>query len=318
MQMLISIYCIQNPKQTFFQGNIDPKLCVKKIKEKNPYISYLVYAELNFLLNDKFRIEEILNELIKKFPTRIEAYLRYWQLLVKGNLKDYKKAHHLSEIFWKSSSNLNFDDHIYSYLYFKYRVYIMITHAKSSYLIGNNFYTISFFQKEYTSNFLYPSIFYLFGKYSSKSNSKNLKTIAISSLQEVYRLLYEDLQYSTFYWLGNIFYNTGHYENCHKIWRVYIENADKSFDYSNSKLEKIKNFNAKYEFLCNSLYQLRHNINFYKKSTRILSKTEIDNFLFDLDQIKELTPNIKENFTITYEYYKGLVNLDVASKVILI
>lgn len=189
----------------------------------------------------------------------------------------------------------------------------MITHAKSSYLIGNNFYTISFYQKEYPSNFLYPTIFYLFGKYSSKSNSKNLKTIAISSLQEVNRLLYEDLQYSTFYWLGNIFYNTGNYENCHKIWRCYLENADNSFDYSIAKLEKIKNFNAKYEFLCNSLYQLRHNINFYKKSTRVLTKVEIENFLIDLDQIKDLTPNIRENYGITYDYYKGLVNLDVAS-----
>jgi hypothetical protein len=114
MQMLLSIYCTQNPKQTFFDGSIDPKFCVKKIKDKNPYLSYLVYAEFNYFLNDKFKIEEILNELIKKFPMRIEAYLRYWQLLVKGNLKDYKKAHNLSEVIWKSSSNLNFDDHIYS------------------------------------------------------------------------------------------------------------------------------------------------------------------------------------------------------------
>ena len=191
----------------------------------------------------------------------------------------------------------------------------MITHAKSSYLIGNNFYTISFYQKEYPSNFLYPTIFYLFGKYSSKSNSKNLKNIAISSLQEVNRLLYQDLQFSTFYWLGNIFYNTGNYENCHKIWRCYLENSDNSFDFSSTKLEKIKSFNTKYEFLCNSLYQLRLNINFYKKSTRVLTKVEIENFVIDLEQIKDLKPNIKENYTITYDYYKGLVNLDVASKI---
>lgn len=114
MQMLVSIYCTQNPKQTFFDQFVDPKICVKKIKEKNPYISYLVYAELNYILNDKFKIDDILNELLRKFPMRIEAYLRYWQLLVKGNLKDYKRAHSLSEVVWKSSSNLNFDNHIYS------------------------------------------------------------------------------------------------------------------------------------------------------------------------------------------------------------
>lgn len=114
MQMLVSIYCKHNPNQKFFENVIDPKICVKNIKEKNPYISYLVYAELNYIMNEKFKIDDILNELISKFPLRIEAYLRYWQLLVKGNLKDLKKAHSLSEIFWKSSSNLEFDNHVYS------------------------------------------------------------------------------------------------------------------------------------------------------------------------------------------------------------
>ena len=114
MQMLVSIFCMHNPKQTFFTNVIDPKICVKKIKEKNPYLSYLVYAELNYITNEKFKIDDILNELIRKFPTRIEAYLRYWQLLVKGNLKDLKKAHSLSDIFWKTCSNLDFDNYIYS------------------------------------------------------------------------------------------------------------------------------------------------------------------------------------------------------------
>ncbi len=40
-------------------------------------------------------------------------------------------------------------------------MYVTILHTKSSYLIGNVSYTISFFQKEYPLNFYYPSIYYL-------------------------------------------------------------------------------------------------------------------------------------------------------------
>ena len=48
-----------------------------------------------------------------KFPNKIEAYLRYWYLLVKGREKDFKLAHQLSEVFWRNSTLLNFDNNIY-------------------------------------------------------------------------------------------------------------------------------------------------------------------------------------------------------------
>jgi hypothetical protein len=102
-----------------------------------------------------------LRQLIAKYPHRVEAYLRYWQLLVQsdGRFKNYEAAHSFSEIYWKNSSTIHFDD-----LYSIYGLYILITHAKSSYLIGNHFYSITYFQKEYPSNFMYPSIFYLVKK----------------------------------------------------------------------------------------------------------------------------------------------------------
>lgn len=37
----------------------------------------------------------------------------------------------------------------------------MITYAKSLYYSGNKLYTITYFQKEYPANFLYPSIYYM-------------------------------------------------------------------------------------------------------------------------------------------------------------
>jgi hypothetical protein len=166
LQMYICIYCNSNPEQKIFKKFLEQPYeavyCVKKIKELDPYLSYIAFAELHFILDsseEKFKIDEILKELIFKFSFRYEAYLKYWQILVQNDskFKNNKKAHALSESMWKISSSLKFENNSISIYY----LYILITHAKSSYLIGNSGYTINFFQKEYVSNFLYPTIFFL-------------------------------------------------------------------------------------------------------------------------------------------------------------
>jgi len=47
-------------------------------------------------------------------------------------------------------------------------LYIMITYAKSLFYLGEELYTITYFQKEYPANFLYPSIYYMVFKYLYK------------------------------------------------------------------------------------------------------------------------------------------------------
>jgi hypothetical protein len=205
-------------------------------------------------------------------------------------------------------------------------LYITITHAKSLYYLGNNFYTITYFQKEYPANFLYPSIYYLFGKYSSKSNSKSLKNIALSSIHQSYKLLYEDLQHSALYWLGNVHYNSGNYDQCFKIWKLYYENIDQSFDFTDKKLEKIKNFRKTYELLGNSLNEFKKNLGFVRKENIKLKIIEDDSmnsataeqlkdFLSDWKAIRELNPNIRENYTINYENYRGLIHFYVEKNI---
>jgi tetratricopeptide (TPR) repeat protein len=133
MYMIISVYNFLRPDQKVFAKEVsiqdmntstsststsmklDPKVFVKKIKDKDLYMGYLVYAEYNYLLNQEFNINTILEELVTKFPNKIEAYLKYWYSLVKGKERerDFKKAHQLSEIFWRNSSIINFDNNIY-------------------------------------------------------------------------------------------------------------------------------------------------------------------------------------------------------------
>lgn len=346
IMLIISTFIDLHKNQKIFQEKIiyEPKYCIKKIKEKDDYLSYICYAEYNYLIDDNYQIDKLLKQLINKYPNKVEAYLRYWQLLTKGKFKNYEQANKISEFYWKNSSTIQFDDGIYG-------LYILVTHAKTSYLIGNHFYAITYFQKEYPSNFLFPSIYYLFGKYSSKSNSKSLKNVSMSSLKEVFRLLYEDLQYSVLYWLGNIYYNTGSFDQCFKVWRNYLENADKSFDLSLKKTERIKAFLRKYEMLWNSMNDFKKNLNFIKKikinysnnsncnsaqSNKNLNKilpsstqgknsnnmtstytnthtnsnstnnSKLSNYLKTLQSIKEIEVNLKMNKSFVYEYYKAL------------
>jgi len=66
----------------------------------------------------------------------------------------------------------------------------------------------------------------------------------------VYRLLFEDLQILSLYWLGNIFYNSGDYINCYKTWKKFNENIDKSFNLSKNKQNRVREFIKEYEILC--------------------------------------------------------------------
>lgn len=111
--ILISSYVKLKPDQKIFLKYQDPKYYVKKIKDKDVYLGYLAYAEYNSLINKSFNPENILVEIIYKYPKRIEAYLKFWNTLIKSEPKNYKKAHSLSEVFWKNSSIIQFDNDVY-------------------------------------------------------------------------------------------------------------------------------------------------------------------------------------------------------------
>jgi len=113
MLMIVSIFAKLKPDQKAFVKFYDPKHCVKKIKERDVYLGYLAYAEYNSLINKSFNPENIFMEIIYKYPKRIEGYLKFWSRLVKNTPKEYKKAHSLSEVFWKNSSIIQFDNDVY-------------------------------------------------------------------------------------------------------------------------------------------------------------------------------------------------------------
>lgn len=75
------------------------------------------------------------------------------------------------------------------------------------------------------------------------------------------------MQYSVDYWLGFIYFNSGNFLNTFKVWRKYIENADRAFDATLNKVEKIRGFLKQYEILNNSINDFKKNLQFVKRYT---------------------------------------------------
>jgi hypothetical protein len=71
----------------------------------------------------------------------------------------------------------------------------------------------------------------------------------MSSLEEIQRLLAEDLQYMCHYWIGEIYYNCGDYEACYKKWKLFLQSCERSF-VSKKKLDKINFFLKNYSNIC--------------------------------------------------------------------
>lgn len=309
LHLLISCYAKLHPNNKQISSTHDLKFIINKIKEKDSYLSYLAYGEYNYIINENFAYDKLLLQLINSYPQRAEGYLRYWQLLIdkESKFKNFDKANSLSDFFWKNSSSIQFDeDYSINSLYF------LICHAKSCSLIGNHLYSITYFQKEYPSNFMFPSIYYLFGKYSSKSRSKKLKNAAISSLKECTSLLFEDLQYAVKYWLGNIYYESGSYDLCYDQWKEFLDNKTKSFGWSEKKEKKIQQFMYRYINLNKAMSEFKINLTMCKKFnysspklTKEQTKKKLFLFLSQIETLQTLEPNLKTNKNFIYDLFKA-------------
>ncbi len=138
---------------------------------------------------------------------------------------------------------------------------------------------------------------------------------------EVKRLLWEDLQYSIDYWLGHIYYNNGNFDECFNHWKIYYENISNAFDASEKKISKITSFLKAYQTLGNSINMFKRNILTSKEENikwRLNQKIDIDkvkDYIYDLKLIKELVPNITDNFDVFYLFLKGQIYFYVESKI---
>lgn len=322
----------------------DPKACVKKIKDIDDYLGYVAYAQMNTIIalsvtndpgnsnstnntsnsNTHMNIKNLLLQVIKKDMKRIEGYLLLWEILTKSTFLDYKQAYAISKKFYDNFSSFNFDNkNNVDYLY------IILTHGKSLYYLKNYTLLISFYIKELCCNFLYPSIYYLIGKYAAKSKSKHLKNISISILNESSKLLFEDLQTSSLYWIGYVNYCSGNYEISYEKWKKLMNNTKKCFDFNKKKYDKINGyFFRKFSNFGNTYLQLKNDIKVYYKDKKCNSKDEnnsvtnniddeiIEKCYTNLNIISTTFPQLKDNTNVSLmnTFYKSKISFYIQNK----
>ena len=54
--MIVSIFFDNNKKTKLFSDFSEPKFYIKKIKNKDDYLSYIVYSHLMYLIKDDYKI----------------------------------------------------------------------------------------------------------------------------------------------------------------------------------------------------------------------------------------------------------------------
>lgn len=119
--IFIGVFTTLHPTQPYFNLTAisndnkiyEPKFCIRKIQEIDSYLAYLAYSDYQYYATENFSIDKLLKQLLSKYSDKAAAYLRYWQLLIKGKYKNYDLANSISEIYWKNCSAINYEDSIY-------------------------------------------------------------------------------------------------------------------------------------------------------------------------------------------------------------
>ncbi len=114
------------------------------------------------------------------------------------------------------------------------------------------------------------------------------------------------------YYIGEIYFNSGSYKESYDYWKKFSMFSEKNVNTSNKKISKINSFFNKFEHFCERLTDFIK----YIQTFKIQENNNITDVCFkkinnDLNTIKNRVPNIKDNYAITYEYLRGLIQLYV-------
>ena len=264
--LIVSSYCKLYPS---IKGNfhlnvfsLEPKVIIKKAKEIDEYLAYIMYIQWKYLTEGNFYLTEmknVLDELFRKNPHRIEGYLFYWEFLTKSSLKEYYKALQISQTVY-SQLNVLDDNELYFY-------YVVITYSKSLMYNGKYSQIMRLLKQEFYHNLSYTSLYLYLGIILAKSKAKTLLSESVSILTNTSSLVYTDLKFLSYYWIGYVYYSLVDYINCYKYWKKCHAS---NYKYSNKKTVYIEKFISKYKNVFNNLNDIKQS-QFIESATKIKS-----------------------------------------------
>ena len=264
--LIVSSYCKLYPS---IKGNfhlnvfsLEPKVIIKKAKEIDEYLAYIMYIQWKYLTEGNFYLTEmknVLDDLFRKYPHRIEGYLFYWEFLTKSSLKEYYKALQISQTVY-SQLNVLDDNELYFY-------YVVITYSKSLMYNGKYSQIMRLLKQEFYHNLSYTSLYLYLGIILAKSKAKTLLSESVSILTNTSSLVYTDLKFLSYYWIGYVYYSLVDYINCYKYWKKCHAS---NYKYSNKKTVYIEKFISKYKNVFNNLNDIKQS-QFIESATKIKS-----------------------------------------------
>ena len=273
--LIVSSYCKLYPsiKDNFHLSvfSFEPKVIIKKAKEIDDYLAYVMYIQWKYLTEGNFYLTEmknVLDELFRKYPHRIEGYLFYWEFLTKSSLKDYYQSLQISQAIY-SQLNVLDDNELYFY-------YVVITYSKSLMYNGKYSQIMRLLKQEFYHNLSYTSLYFFLGIILAKSKVKTLLEEAVSILTNTSNLLYSDLKFLSYYWIGYVHYSLVDYINCYKYWKKCHSS---NYKYSNKKTVYVEKFFCKYKNVFYTLSDFKQS-QFIEKASKIKSMIRRNQSLF--------------------------------------
>jgi len=216
-----------------------------EIKRIDEYLGYIAWTEKYTYSNVKSQIDDckdVLRELIGKYPTRPEAYLKLWKKLYDTQKID--EAIDISEQLFIEGTDYEENDLVNV---------IVLVYSKS--LMKGKHEIIAFqkLQYQYTIQTDMPILLYFYGKYIAQCENEKLRKhflgSALSSLQECIRSCMPQRHIRVYYWMGKIYEKRRDIVNalfCYgKALSGFPKNSDKSKEIS-KYLDQYKEFLNKY------------------------------------------------------------------------
>jgi tetratricopeptide (TPR) repeat protein len=172
-----------------------PEYYASQLKIKDEYIGYLSWSEVYLRKNASDNFLNLIQELIKRFGSRPEAYIKYFNFAF-SQLKDLELAGDISsEALLRINPDINFQYYVLFCIY-SAKVYFKQNKFKECFAL---------LQKKFVEHPTYPVFLYLFGKFCTKSEDFRYNGTALSALTESLRLCDETRFGDIYYWLAKAF-----------------------------------------------------------------------------------------------------------------
>lgn len=212
-----------------------PQVTAARIRDMDEYYGYLAWSEVFINENLVQKGIHVLQELIRCFPTRPEAYFKLWQHY-NGQKQHKKSLQVAAECFLRITE------------YPEYTVITSLNLAKSNFNLENIRKALNLLQEKHCERPTFTVYLYQYGKLCIKSDQVIFVPTGIGALKEVLRSCDKERVGKVHYWLYKGYLILQENVSAMKACKICVNKVK-----SQKKLEEAKNELKRFQKLINNL-----------------------------------------------------------------